>query len=183
MAGKMYTFGEDHTLPKRAEQHIREFVDDILRAGIEPDTIRPQVEQITNEFLTKITDGGTLSPDAWLAIEKIVTEQLAKTPEWTEPELLNGWESYGGVYVTAAFRKLPHGVQLRGLIRNGTVGKPAFTIDAPPPAELVIPSIMWNGAAITACRISIKPNGDVIPATSAEQIGWVSLDGITIPTS
>lgn len=50
---------------------------------------------------------------------------------WTPATLTNGWVNYGSGLPDAAYRKLSSGeVLLRGTIRSGTIGQPAFTLPA-----------------------------------------------------
>lgn len=75
-------------------------------------------------------------------------EAFLEAPAWTAPTLLNSWVNFGGTEQVAQVRKVGDMVQLRGVIKSGTVG---FT-DAlvlpygmRPPANLPF-AIQSNGA-------------------------------------
>lgn len=109
-----------------------------------------------------------------------------------EPAFLNGWTSYGGNY-PAGFRKLPDGtVQMRGLIKPGTINQPAFTLPAaywPGPGvnERFFTLAAHTGSAWTSAQVDcIAGNGNIqITATAATitASGWIALDGIEFPTA
>ncbi len=112
--------------------------------------------------------------------EQRITIVGAAPAPWRPAALTGGWVNYHTGFAPAAYRRLPHGVQLRGLIRGGTVDKPAFTVDTPPDTDLILGGLTWTGSTIMPCRISVKPTGEVIPSTGSNP-NWVSLDGIMIP--
>jgi hypothetical protein len=59
---------------------------------------------------------------------------------WTGVTFQNGWVNFGGAYQTAQYRKVGDVVQVRGVIKSGTVGSIAFTLPVGfrPPAKLQI---------------------------------------------
>lgn len=103
---------------------------------------------------------------------------------WVTPALLNGWESYSEPgpqgFNHVGYRTLPHGVQLRGLIRNGTLDEPAFLL---PPGSVASSAALTGWAAPgQACRISTRwEDQAVIPSVGAST-AWTSLDGLIVPT-
>jgi len=89
----------------------------------------------------------------------------------------NGWQNYGGSYNRAEYFKDSTGiVHLRGLVRNGTIGKHIFTLPAgyrPLRRELHVACTYPNHSG----RIDILTNGQVLPVAGDKR--WISLDGIT----
>jgi microcystin-dependent protein len=80
-----------------------------------------------------------------------------------EPAFTNGWINYGGVYGNLMFRKDPLGkVQLRGAVKNGTLGSSIFTLPAgyrPPTGTIV--SFMSYTSATTYAAFQLAPDGTV----------------------
>lgn len=101
---------------------------------------------------------------------------------WTPAVLLNGWTNYGGRFATAAYRRVPGGIMLRGLIRGGTRDQPAFRVPSITAGEQILAGLTYAGTQITPCRISVTSSGDITPSIGANPDTWVSLSGITIPT-
>lgn len=112
------------------------------------------------------------------------------------PTLLNSWVNYGSPYATAGYTKIAGVVYLRGLIRFGVIGDPAFQL--PPRYRLSAAAIFTSiNASVTSgstvaggtahthaitnisSRVNIDPNGDVTPAFGTN--GFVSLAGINFP--
>ena len=82
----------------------------------------------------------------------------------SEPGFANSWVNTGGTQVTAAFRKLPSGiVEIKGLIKSGTVGGKAFTLPAGyrPGANYIFSTDSNNAFG----RVLITTNGRVTPST------------------
>lgn len=99
---------------------------------------------------------------------------------WTAPTLLNSWANFGGAFQVAQYRKVGDMVQLRGLIRLGTVTNTAFTLPTGfrPPADLLFISQDNNQAG----RIDIiASSGNVIP--QAVDNTFQSLNGIQFSVS
>lgn len=75
-------------------------------------------------------------------------EAHLEAPGWSAPTLLNSWVDFGGTEQVAQFRKVGDMVQIRGVIKSGTVGfSNAFVLPAGlwPPANLPF-AIQSNGA-------------------------------------
>ena len=101
---------------------------------------------------------------------------------WATPLLTGGWQNYGRGYFRAAWRRTPYGIQLRGLIRYGTVDQPAFRVPGPIGGGALLSGVTYTNRQIVPCCISVNASGSVTPSTGANPDTWVSLDGITIPT-
>lgn len=93
----------------------------------------------------------------------------------------NSWENFGGDYETAGYYKDGAGrVHLEGLIRNGSVGSPAFTLDAGyRPANR---HIFGTASGGSIGRLDILANGDVQPQSPSIS-SWVTLSGISFRSS
>lgn len=101
---------------------------------------------------------------------------------WTSAVLLNGWKGYGMGYAYPEWRVSAAGVELKGLMRSGTVGQPAFRVGVDPGRNHILTGLTYTGSVIAPCRISISAVGDVTPDTGANPAAWVSISGLTIPT-
>jgi len=97
--------------------------------------------------------------------------------DWITPSLMNGWVRYSDEqYNPPGYFKDKNGVvHLRGLIRNGGFGQPAFNLpDGYRPAFHEIYAVL---SADKIGRCDILANGNVIPGNG--DLRWFSLDGIT----
>jgi len=65
-----------------------------------------------------------------IAVKSIGADLLKTQQAWIDiSEFLNSWINYGALYANASYMKDSFGfVHLRGLIKNGTVAAPAFTL-------------------------------------------------------
>lgn len=79
---------------------------------------------------------------------------------WASPTLLNSWVNAGGVYQVAQYRKVGDMVQLRGSVKNGTVGTAMFNLPAGfrPPAQVVFATLDGLNAA---ARFDVEAGGNV----------------------
>lgn len=99
-----------------------------------------------------------------------------------EPAFQGGWASYdnGATYTLPGFRKDPTGrVALKGLIKNGTIAGPIFTLPVgyrPTKELLFAPSN--NSNATTDVRV--RADGTVYCAVGVNT--WLTLDGIEFDT-
>lgn len=77
---------------------------------------------------------------------------------------VNSWVNFGGSHQTAQFRKVGDMVQLRGLIKLGTMNAAAFVLPAGfrPPNDLVLAQIE---GANSIGRLDIRSDGSVVPTT------------------
>ena len=97
---------------------------------------------------------------------------------WTAPTFQNAWVNFGGAYDTAGYQLDSfNNVELKGLIKTGTIGLSAFTLPAGyrPAATLAFTAIS-NGAV---GRVEVNSSGQVIPA--AGNNAYVSLTNIRFP--
>lgn len=79
---------------------------------------------------------------------------------WTNVGFQNSWVNVGGGFQTMQYRRVNDTVQLRGMIKDGIAGQPAFTLPAGfrPPANITI------GA------ITINATGEVIPSITGQNV-------------
>jgi hypothetical protein len=75
----------------------------------------------------------------------------------------NGWTDLGSGTIAAAYRKVADVVQVRGVIRNGTITASAFTLPAGyrPPGTSIYPGSSSGGT--TWCPIVVAAAGTVVP--------------------
>lgn len=113
---------------------------------------------------------------------------------WRAATLVNSWENYGGIYAPTGYKREDGKVQLRGLVRLGTIASPIFNLPAGfrPEYDSIftgITSAITSGAASTGtahthsipilgARIDITSGGDVRVANSLASNGYISLEGI-----
>lgn len=96
--------------------------------------------------------------------------------EWRSPTLLNGWTwwpdpAYGNI---GYFKDSNGMVHLRGLLKGGTSGRPAFQLPEGYRPENI--QLFVVGANDTASRLDLAPDGNVSPTVSPS---WISLFGIS----
>jgi hypothetical protein len=132
-------------------------------------------------------------------------EQIAGPVPWIAPTFTNSWVDYGSGFQTVGYRKVGDVVQLRGLMKNGTLGASAFTLPVGyrPTANILLTGLTSAHASVTtgaasagtahthpitginetAARVDINAAaGTVIVPVSASN-GWVSLDGLSFATT
>lgn len=100
-----------------------------------------------------------------------------QTEAWFAPTLLNSWVVFGGSNMDPGYRKEGDTVQLRGLVKNGTVGAgtPIFVLpEFYRPSDELIFAVLSNDAL---GQVRIDASGNVtarLPSVNT----WVSLDTI-----
>lgn len=97
---------------------------------------------------------------------------------WQAPALNAPWTNFGDAFANAAYRKDGSRVQLRGLVKGGTVGTAVLILPAGsrPPAQHVC--LVASEVAVPR-RVDVKVNGEVLVASQgAGNVEWLSLDGI-----
>lgn len=103
--------------------------------------------------------------DRWLQF--ISSGQNIADPAWTTPTLINGWLATGGGNVLPAYKVIPGPMlRIKGMIRAGVIGSPAFTLPVAlrPSEEFTFATI---SSGITFSRINVQADGDVIPHTGS----------------
>ena len=98
---------------------------------------------------------------------------------WTAPTFQNSWVNYDGVE-PAQYRKVGDIVELRGLVKNGTVGETTAIFTLPtgfrPPKRVRIPIV----ANSVFAWISVGTDG-VVGVGSGSNV-WVALDAVAFST-
>jgi hypothetical protein len=98
-------------------------------------------------------------------------------PAFTPPDFLNSWVNFDTGFSPAGYYKDAFNrIHLRGLIKNGTVGSPAFNLPAGFRPEATILYGTISNSLIG--RVDVTPNGDVTPIAPSNN-AWVSLEGLS----
>lgn len=147
------------------------FVPTIWVPGAPPELTAAQLNRMEQGIAD--AQGGTVSIEPWHEVGAA-----------GEPAPSGGWVNYGSGYPTAAFKKYPDGrVRLKGLVKNGTLGQPIFTLpvgyrppDPAPGAQLIFATVATSAFG----EIRIGPDGLVV--VQAGTTTFVSLDGIEFDT-
>lgn len=131
----------------------------------------------------------------------IVLGRIGPPAGWTAFVYSNGWRSFSGgtpgsphaTWGYAAWRREANGViRLRGMIdKNGGNFVAAETIltlpvgARPTQQVLVAPKVSSSGGSVDVGRVDITTAGvmTLIQGAPANPVGFVSLDGVTFPTS
>lgn len=102
------------------------------------------------------------------------------TASWSSLSLQNGWVSYGSAYATPSYSKTSDGVvQLRGLMKSGTITQSTWTTIATLPAGFRPASrmIFTGYGADAQTRVDITASG-LVQMQGSTLNGWQSIDGI-----
>lgn len=125
------------------------------RPGIVTSSTRPaspysgQMIYETDTLLTLVWNGTSWGPVA------------GPVPWVAAPTFTNSWVNYGGTDQVAQYRKRNDVVELRGLVKNGTLALPAFTL----PIGYRPPSSLWFAVVSNGAfgGLYINAGGDVYP--------------------
>lgn len=100
---------------------------------------------------------------------------------WVAPSYLNSWVDYGGgVFAPAGYFKDKNGiVHLRGLMKAGTCGAPAFTLPVGyrPAYRLLISTVTNTGTGMG--RLDVTSTGDIQPDATFCNNSYFSIDGVS----
>jgi hypothetical protein len=104
--------------------------------------------------------------------------------EWTAVTFTNSWVDFGAGYQAVQYRKVGDMVELRGTMKNGTLGATAFTLPAGhlPPAYIPFTCPNSAGTHIVA-YVTVDATGQVAVSnfggvTNAD----ISLNGVSFST-
>jgi hypothetical protein len=105
-------------------------------------------------------------------------DRLGKPLEWIEPSLLNGWVNYDNVRPQVAYAKDSLGwIHIKGLIKGGSIGQPAFIF----PEKYRIQDVEKSFSVVSNSAFGVfkvdEPNGAATPYIGSNV--WFSLDGIS----
>ena len=96
---------------------------------------------------------------------------------WITPTLLNGWVNFDSGYASCQYRIDSLGtVHLKGMIKNGTLGAPCFTLALG--YRPIESQYHLSLSSDTARTLTITSSGDVRISSVASK-SWVSFNGIT----
>jgi hypothetical protein len=98
-------------------------------------------------------------------------------PGWTAPTLLNSWVNYAAGHRQAAYRrKLDGTVEIRGLVKLGTLNTPIMTLPYAPLEQ----EIFHCRSNTASCRVDMFANGNlqVVSYDTGGTNAFVSLAGI-----
>lgn len=131
------------------------------------------------------TPVGTIAAtDVQTAIAEVAAEAVQANVPWIAPTLLNSWVNFDtSLYSAAGYRKVGDLVELRGLVKSGTIGLAVFNLPVGyrPTRSHHLP-VAANDAYGT-CRVNGSSGGapgDVV--ASAGSVSWFSLDNIRFST-
>lgn len=99
--------------------------------------------------------------------------------EWTAPTFQNSWTNYGSGFRDAAYRKVGDRVELRGLVKNGTMSTAMFTL--PEGHRPTGVEIFSTAAADAFGEVRIYNDGQVQFVIGSNT--WVTLDGLSFSVS
>lgn len=101
-------------------------------------------------------------------------------PRWIAPTFLNGWTNYGAGFQDAQYRKVGDDVQVRGLIKDGTIGVSAFDLPAGfrPPARLIF---AVDTATNAHARVDVGTSGQVFIISGSATYVSINLRFSTTP--
>lgn len=104
-------------------------------------------------------------------------------PTWTDLDLQNDWENYGGSYNTPQYTKTNTGIVfLKGLVRYGTDTQGTVIATLPPgyrPSGTLVYQVATN--ASVDGRMDVEADGDIVFYRGSN--GWMSLDGVAFMQS
>lgn len=121
--------------------------------------------------------------NGWLYAGDLLWTEIGSGGPWGTISFQNSWVNFGSGNATAAFRRMSDGtVQLKGLIKSGTVGTvPAFTLPAGcrPAQKLHFMGVNPGGGSLANLGVSIGVNttGEVQIETAANN-NSASLSGV-----
>jgi len=99
--------------------------------------------------------------ETWVDAVRACLAELQPTA-WTAVTFQNGWVNMGAPYQDAQYRKVGDVVQLRGMMKSGTITTAAFSLPVGfrPPADLILGTV--SNAAVGG--ITITAAGVVTPS-------------------
>jgi hypothetical protein len=118
----------------------------------------------------------TLEVDGDIKVDgSIVQEDWHYIGEAGELPFENSWENYGSHSFCAYYKDPLGNVHLKGLVRNGTLGMPVFTLPVGyrPTTRGIFIVMSQSGTG----RLNIDDDGSVEPSSPSVS-AWVSLDGV-----
>ncbi len=124
---------------------------------------------------SSVTNGDTTHAPTSDAVFDAIAAATAGVPvvtAWIAVSFSNSWVDYGSGYQVAQYRKNGDVVELRGLIKNGTLGSSAFTL----PVGFRPPATIEFGTSLSVSYIDINTTGTFVPTGGSN--AQCNLDGI-----
>jgi hypothetical protein len=118
----------------------------------------------TTKTLISTTNWGIPITDAVNANTTAIANNVPTA--WTNPTFLNGWMSYGSGYAPGQYRKVGDMVQIRGLVKSGSLGNAIFMLPVgyrPTTGNLQFAVENSGGHG----QLEVRTGGDVIIANLA----------------
>lgn len=115
------------------------------------------------------------------AAQQMVDDAL-RVPPTAAPQLLNGWQDFGGTFAGAGYRRRSDGrVSLRGLVKGGSVGAAVFVLPEGfrPQAD---ERFVSTGGGGSVALVFVRSSGAVEVGAGANNAS-VSLSGISFEAS
>lgn len=105
---------------------------------------------------------------------------------WTYVTFQSSWADYdtSGTWARAAYRRIGDVVYVRGLVKDGTIGQPVFTLPAGfrPPGSTGKGSVIFPTYTATGVgRVDVEPSGIVRAHTGSN--GYFSLSVVQFSTT
>jgi len=108
----------------------------------------------------------------------LISQRVTLADDWIAPTLLNSWVNYGAGYDSAGYRLRQGKVDVRGLIKSGSIGASAFVLPIRyrPTNECEKPAATnYTGTLVTSIGIlTIEVAGNVLPLLGSNV--WFSVD-------
>lgn len=94
--------------------------------------------------------------------ERVADLQRAQPTPWTAPTLLNSWVNFGGADQVAQYRRSGDIVQVRGVVKSGTVGfVPVFVLPVGYRPQLNQWFVQINPNTSGTGGVYVDPSGNV----------------------
>lgn len=122
------------------------------------------------------TDASTAGSAAYLGSNAEISARATdQANAWQTPTLGSSWVNYGAPYQAASYRRVGDRVELRGVIKSGTLGAAAFTLPTGyrPPADHLFAQVCAGGSDQFG-SLYVSSAGVVQPNSGAN--AWFSID-------
>ncbi len=132
---------------------------------------QPGVDRSISYVGLRPTVGDTVYIEWVGAGNPLILGTIGETPwrevgDTDEPAFENSWVNFGGVEVTAAFRRVGDVVQIQGTVKSGTITAAVFTLPAEyrPSGDLIFAT---DTSVTTHARLDVESDGSVVAKTGS----------------